>query len=118
MSGTPFTRGEVVLCTYTARYNGDDFGGLEAIHTLTARSRDSIQLKVNNIAAMLDEEGIPRENSVSPLSGLPTGQQGRRTNWDVVSELAALTRPQHLAECHKVLQEVTALPGELHPQQH
>lgn len=117
MAGAPFTRAEVVLSAYAARYNGDDFGGLEAIHSLNARSRDSIQLKVLNIAAMLDEEGVPRESAVNPLSGLPAGEKGRRTNWDVVSKLVSLTRDQHLAECHHILLEASALPGELLPDQ-
>ena len=115
MARSAFTRAEVVLCAYAARYNSDDFGGVEAIHSLTARSRDSIQLKVLNIAAMLDEEGVTRESSVNPLSGLPAGQQGRRTNWDVVSELVSLTREQHLTECRSILQEAAALPCELLP---
>lgn len=115
MTGSPFTRAEVVLCAYAARFDSDDFGGVDAIHALTARSRDSLQLKVLNIAAMLDEEGISRESAVIPLSGLPAGQRGRRTNWDVVSELVSLTREQHLAECHSILQEAATLPGELSP---
>lgn len=117
MAGSPFTWAEVVLCAYAARYEGDDFGGVEAIHSLNARSRVSIQLKVLNIAAMLDEEGVTRESAVNPLSGLPAGQQGRRTNWDVVSELVLLTREQHLADCRHILLEATALPGELLPDQ-
>jgi len=117
MARVPFTRAEVVLCAYAARYNGDDFGGVEAIHSLNARSRDSIQLKVLNIAAMLDEEGVTRDSAVISLSGLPAGQQGRRTNWDHVSELVSLTPEQHLTECRHILLEAVALPGELIPDQ-
>jgi hypothetical protein len=113
MAGAPFTRDEVVLCSYAARFDGDDFGGVEAIHSLTLRSRESIHLKVLNIAAMLDEEGVVRQSAVSPLSGLPTGQQGRRTNWDIVSELVALSRGEHLAECQGILDRQSSLPGEL-----
>jgi predicted HNH restriction endonuclease len=113
MAGSAFTRDEVVLCTYAARFNDEDFGGIDAIDSFTGRSRASIQMKVLNIAAMLDEEGIARESSVSPLSGLPAGQQGRRTNWDTVSELVDLTREEHLAECHQILDRHSALPGEL-----
>ena len=57
---------------------------------------------------MLDEEGFSRESAVNALN-----QQGRRTNWDVVSELMSLTREQHLAECRAILQEACSLPGEL-----
>jgi predicted HNH restriction endonuclease len=117
MAGSLFTRAEVVLCAYAARFDGDDFGGVEAIHSLASRSRDSLQLKVLNIAAMLDEEGVNRQSTVNPLSGLPAGQRGRRTNWDVISELVSLTREQHLEECLSILQEAAALPGELSPHQ-
>jgi predicted HNH restriction endonuclease len=117
MAKALFTRNEVVLCAYAARFNSDDFGGVEAIHSLTLRSRGSIQLKIQNIAAMLDEAGLGRESVVSSLSGLPAGQQGRRTNWEVVAELMALSREQHLVECHRILSEATALPGELLPDQ-
>jgi hypothetical protein len=113
MAGAAFTRDEVVLCTYAARFNGDDFGAVEAIHLITLRSRDSIQLKILNIAAMLDEEGIARESAVNPLSGLPTGQQGRRTNWDIVSGLVGFSRSEHLAECRRILERQVSLPGEL-----
>ncbi|MFO0880404.1 MAG: HNH endonuclease [Gemmataceae bacterium] len=114
MAGAPFTRDEVVLCAYAARFNGDDFGGVDAIHSLTSRSRDSIQLKILNIAAMLDEEGFPRESAVTPLSGLPVGQQGRRTNWDIVSGLVVLSLAEHLAECRRILERQADLPGDLH----
>ncbi len=113
MAGATFTWEEVVLCAYAARFNGDHFGGVEAIHSLTSRSRESIQLKVLNIASMLDEEGIARASKVNALSGLPTGQQGRRTNWDIVSGLVELSRDQHLAECIRILERYTSLPGEL-----
>lgn len=111
MVRTPFTRDEIVLCAYAARFDGTDFGAVEAIHSIGSRSRDSIQLKVLNIAAMLDEEGVPRESAVNPLSGLPAGQQGRRTNWDIVSELLSLTREQHLAECRAILGQVESTSG-------
>jgi len=113
MAGAAFTRDEVVLCAYAARFNGDDFVAVEAIHSITLRSRDSIQLKILNIAAMPDEEGIARESAVNPLSGLPTGQQGRRTNWDIVSGLVGLSRSEHLAECRRILERQVSLPGEL-----
>ncbi len=117
MAGVPFSRAEVVLCAYAARFNFEDFGGIEAIHSLQERSRDSIQLKILNIASMLDEEKVSRNSTVNPLSGLPTGQQGRRTNWDVVSELISLSQKQHLSFCRQLLFEASALPGEMSPQQ-
>jgi hypothetical protein len=106
MSGLPFRHDEIVLCAYAARFNGDDFPGIDAIHSLLGRSRASIQMKIQNIAAMLEEQGIVRSNEVSPLSGRTTGEQGRRTNWDIVSGLLRLSREEHLAECHRILQSV------------
>jgi predicted HNH restriction endonuclease len=113
MAGSLFTRDEVILCAYAARYNGDDFGGIEAIHSLTFRGQVSIMAKIRNIAAMLDEQGVARENTLPRLRGLPRGQQGRRTNWDIVSELLTLSREQHLAECRSILHQPAALPEEL-----
>jgi predicted HNH restriction endonuclease len=113
MPGTPFTRGEIILCTYAARFDAEDFGGVEAIHTLGLRSEDSIKLKIQNIAAMLDEEVVSRDNDVPGLTGLPQGQIGRRTNWDWVSELVLLSRADLLAECRRVLDSEQSLPGDL-----
>jgi predicted HNH restriction endonuclease len=113
MPGSLFSREEVVLCAYAARYDGDDFGGVEAIHCLNWRGYKSISSKIRNIVTMLDEYGIARANNLTPLSGLGKGQQGRRTNWDVVSELLTLSREQHLAECRSILEESSAVPGEL-----
>jgi hypothetical protein len=78
-----FTRDEIVLCIYAARY---DIGGIDAIHALTQRSRSSIRMKIQNIVAMCDEEGITRNLDQNALTGLPTGEIGRRTNWNELSE--------------------------------
>jgi hypothetical protein len=34
----PFTRDEIVLCIYAARYDIADIGGIETIHALQSRS--------------------------------------------------------------------------------
>jgi hypothetical protein len=94
-----FTRDEITLCTYGARYDVDDIGGIEAIHRLEARSEASIHMKMQNIAAILDEEAIPRESDVSPLSGLPHGQSGRRTHWEWVQPLTRLSKAELLETC-------------------
>ena len=57
-----FTYEEIVLCTYAAMYNANDFGGIEKIYDITNRSINSIKMKIMNIASMLDEEGIERFN--------------------------------------------------------
>ena len=82
MSDNRYTQEEVVLCTYAARFDGQDIGGVDMIHRLRGRSSASVTLKIRNIAAMLDEEGIQRHNSVPPLPGRPAGQTGRRLRRD------------------------------------
>jgi hypothetical protein len=109
MARVDFTRDEVVLCAYAARFNSIDLGGVEVIHSLKRRNPASIRLKILNIASMLDEEGITRESAVTALSGLPKGQHGRRTDWDIVSKLVGLSREEHLAECRRIL------AGIIHP---
>lgn len=98
-----YTLDEVMLCTYAAMYNADDFGGLSAIHSITKRSVASIQMKISNIVAMLDEESIPRNRNLSALSGVPNGQSGRRTNWPWVEPLTRLPRQELLRRCRNVL---------------
>ena len=58
MSRNRFSHEEIILCAYAARFDGRDIGGIDAIHGIGARSRASIRMKIKNIAAMLDEEGI------------------------------------------------------------
>ena len=87
-----FTRGELVLCIYAALYDIDDFGGLNEIHSLHSRSVASIRMKIQNLVAMCDEAGVARHNSEHSLTGLPHGQKGRRTNWDLVSHYSSISR--------------------------
>jgi hypothetical protein len=113
MARSTYTHSEVLLCAYAARFDGNAFGGVNAIRSLSGRSAASIVLKIQNIAAMLDEQGIPRSSDVPALTGLPAGQRGRRTNWDVVSRLVELPQHVHLDLCRQALAEVSGLPGEL-----
>jgi hypothetical protein len=94
--GELYTEPEIILCTYIARFGRDTFDECD-IHRWCLRSLGSIGTKVQNIAAMLSEEGYDYHPSVKPLSGLPRGQQGRRTNWDIVSKLVNLPECQHRA---------------------
>src|SRR5689334_25348085 len=96
-----FTHDEIVLCTYAAIHDEGDFGGLSQIERLTNRSRASIQMKIQNIASMIDEAGIPRSSGVSPLTGLTTGESGRKTNWDIVEPLTRLPKQTLLERCRK-----------------
>jgi hypothetical protein len=98
-----FTKDEIVLCTYAALYDATDFGGVSRIESITHRSLDSIQMKIQNIAAMVDEAGVARSSNVSPLTGLPQGQSGRKTNWDIVEPLCKLSRQTFLQQCRHVL---------------
>ena|SRR6266446_3538680 len=97
-----FTRDEIILCTYAAMYDADDFGGIFKIERLTHRSLASIKMKIQNIAAMLDEAGAVRYGNVAPLTGLPRGQSGRTTNWEIVEPLYKLSKQAFLQKCRSI----------------
>lgn len=98
-----FTREEIILCTYAALYGDRDLGGVEAIQTVTNRGIGSIRMKIQNIAAMLDDAGVRRFSTVSGLTGLPPGQHGRSTNWEIVEPLTRRSRSELLNECRRIL---------------
>ena len=98
-----FTQDEIVLCTYAALYDVNDFGGQSMIYSLTHRSRASITMKIANIAAMLDEVSVRRYNNVTPLTGLPQGQVGRKTNWDIVGSIYKLSKHEFLKKFQDIL---------------
>ena len=97
-----FTKEEIILCTYIARFGKNEFDE-STIHTLKNRSIASIKMKVQNIASMLDEKGFPTNNMVSKLTGKPPGQKGRETNWDIVCTLTNLNKQEFLCRCQKLL---------------
>ena len=99
MSRNLYTKAEVLLCTYAAIFDVEEFGGLSSIQSLEGRSLSSIKMKISNIASMLDEEGVPRKNRVSPLTGLPRGEKGRRTNWAWVQSFYPLNQTSFLSQC-------------------
>jgi len=105
MRRNSYTDNEIVLCTYAALYDEYDFGGVEAISRLTGRSVGSIKMKIQNIAAMLDEEGIPRNSHVSPLTGTPPGQSSRRTNWELVEPITRLPQQDLQKLCVRIVAE-------------
>lgn len=98
-----FTRDELVLCVYAARYAIADIGGINAIHSLHSRSLASIRMKIQNIVAMCDEEGISRSEHQHALSGMPAGETGRRTNWELLSQYINMPQDQHLHECESII---------------
>ena len=103
MQMNSFTKDEIVLCIYAARYGSVDIGGVEAIHSIQGRSIDSIEMKIKNIISMCDEHDISRNTTVRPLTGCTTGKKGRLTNWKEVSEYAHVSRDQHLRECQTII---------------
>ena len=102
MSRKTYTDDEVVLCTYIARF-GRGFINEKRISRLENRSESSVKMKVQNIAAMLHEEGYAKSNEVSILSGVTTGEKGRRTNWDIVGPLANMEKDQLKEKCKLIL---------------
>jgi predicted HNH restriction endonuclease len=108
-----FTHDELVLCTYAALYDINDFGGLDQIHRLQSRSVASIRMKIQNLVAMCDEAGVTRQNSENPLTGLLHEQVGRRTNWDLLSHYAEVSREPHLQECLQIVQSTGTWPDEI-----
>lgn len=101
-----FTEEEIVLCTYAAMYDANDFGGTNEICKVRLRKKSSIDMKIRNIATMLDEKGISRRNTkISQLTGLPSGEKGRTTNWDVVKTLYPMKKDDFLNKCKIILKK-------------
>lgn len=104
MRRNTYTSNEITLCAYVALYDTHEFGGAEAIHDLTGRSLSSIKMKIGNMAAMLDEEGVARNSQVSPLSGTPPGQGARRTDWEAVKLIVSMPKPQLQSLCRRIVE--------------
>jgi hypothetical protein len=102
MPRNPYTENEIILCAYIALYGRALFIE-KKISTSHKRSEASIIMKVQNIAAMLDEKGISRNQDISSLSGVTTGQDGRRTNWDIVSKMIELGKDEHKLLCKEII---------------
>ena len=97
-----YTDDEIILCTYIALY-GRGLLIEKKIASIEKRPEGSVKMKVQNIAAMLDEEGIERSQDIKPLSGVPAGQDGRRTNWDVVGKWARTSQDEHKQKCKDII---------------
>lgn len=96
-----YTKDEIILCTYIARFGRKEIIEHD-IHKLNRRSIDSIKMKVQNIASMLEEQGFDTDSSISKLTGKPPGEKGRTTNWDIVRKLALLNKMEFLELCQKI----------------
>ena len=102
MKGKSYTEEEIILCTYIALYGRRDFKE-EDIVPIERRSLSSIKMKVQNICAMLKEEGKSFSKECSPLSGKPRGEKGRRTNWEWVEKYEKMSKADLLSRCKKIL---------------
>ena len=96
-----FTEQEIILCAYIAKF-GRGYFNEKVVTRLENRSEASVKMKVQNIAAMLKEEGFQHSPDVSALSGVTTGEEGRRTNWDIVEQIAAISKEEHKQMCKEV----------------
>ena len=97
-----YTENEIFLCTYLALYNTNAFSEAE-IHNKFNRPESSIKMKIQNIAAMLDEENITRYSNIKGLSGVTTGKKGRRTNWDWVEKAIYYSKDKLFLKCEDIL---------------
>lgn len=97
-----YTEDEIIVCTYIARFGRYDFTEHDVVK-ITNRSLSSIKMKVQNIASMLDEAGAKTSDQVSKLTGLPTGQTGRKTNWGVVKQYLTLPKDEHRKRCIAII---------------
>jgi len=97
-----YSEDEIILCTYIARF-GRGLLVEKKVSTFGKRPISSVQMKVQNIAAMLDEKGIPRSLDITPLSGKTTGRSGRETDWPVVEKLASMEKSEIWTKCKEIL---------------
>lgn len=102
-----YTEDEIILCTYAALYDENEFGEVDGVYRLTRRSRSSISMKIRNIAAKLEEEGVPRNKRISPLNGTAQGQGSRPTNWEIVKPLTRLSQQSLQAQCRRIVAGTT-----------
>lgn len=104
--GLPFEENEIVLCTFIARYGATSKISIDTVYKIKKRSEASISMKIQNIASMLDEEGISRFTNTNALTGLTTGHKGRRTNWDIVQPLCKLSKNELESKCLAIIKEI------------
>ncbi len=104
--GEPYTENEIIICTYIARYGATAEINEASVHKICHRSICSIKMKIQNIASMLDEEGVNRFTTTNALTGLTTGQTGRRTNWEWVKPLCSLSKAEFKMRCKEIIENI------------
>lgn len=97
-----YTEQEVVLCAYIALYSSGLLSE-KKIANFGSRSEGSVKMKIQNIAAMLDEKGIARNPAVKALSGMPPGESGRATDWSILEKLLSVGKENHWTQCKGIL---------------
>lgn len=102
MSRNLYSKNEIILCTYIARFGNSEIDEYD-VYKLQNRSLSSIKMKIQNIASMLDEKGHKTESSIPKLTGMKSGQKGRRTNWDIVQNYTNLNQDEFRSKCNLIL---------------
>jgi hypothetical protein len=97
-----YTKEEVLLCTYIARFGKNEFNEFD-VYKQSKRSISSIKMKIQNIASMLFEEGFETNSGIPKLSGKASGEKGRRTNWDIVVNYTDISKQEFLIICESII---------------
>lgn len=103
-----YIEAEIILCAYAALYDENEFGGVDGVHQLTRRSPSFISMKIRNIAAKLEEEGIARNMRIKPLNGTAQGQGSRETNWEMIQPLTQLSQQSLQTQCRAIVAGATS----------
>ena len=98
-----FTKEEKILCAYIALY--DDSISIEDIEYLINRSTTSINMKIQNYAALFDFLNVKRNNKITPLSGKKHGESGRMTDRETIEPLIKLGKDNLLRKCKDIIIE-------------
>jgi len=101
-----YTDDEIILCTFIARFGRNLINENKIKEIENCRSINSIKMKVQNIAAMLLDNDYEINKEISPLSGTPSGQPARKTNWDIVKKLALLDETSFLTTYSKTFERI------------
>lgn len=102
-----YTVSEIVLCTYIALYESALISE-KKIAKIGNRSERSVAMKIQNIAAMLDDNKIPRNSKISALTGLTTGESGRETDWPTVQFWVTQGKEKHWSKCKIIVGQLLA----------
>lgn len=58
---------------------------------------------MQNIATMLHENVYETDSNMSKLTGKPSGEKGRMTNWDIVKKLVEMEKNELRELCEKII---------------